>query len=115
MWTFDPFFFILVPVELSVATTLGRRLQGAAVEEGRGGLGLPLIHQTQDLPQVVGDLLEHVGGQPVSRLLGHRRPRREVVGQEASLAPGLDHVPPGSKTSRSEYCRCGASSRIRDR
>ena len=84
------------------------RVQRAAVENGRCGLGLAFIHHPQNHPQIVGDLLEHPSGNPPSRLLVHRRRRRKVVRQEVPLAPRFHNVPQGIKdvTQRVIPLRC---------
>jgi site-specific DNA recombinase len=86
---------LLGPVVARAAAALGRRLRGAAIEDGRRGLGPALAHHPQDHPQVVGDLLEHARSHPPPGLLVHGRGRREVVGREVPLAPRLHDVADG--------------------
>ena len=94
MWTFDPF------RRLYPSYPAGQPLLGWTggcdhpVHARRRGRPLP-GGDPEDRPEVDGHGLEAPGRQPPPGLLVHRRPRREVVGQEPPRATGLDQPPEG--------------------
>src|SRR5262245_38415878 len=64
---------------------LGRRLDGAAVEDGSRRLGVAALGESEDGMEVVDDGLEAAGGEPAAGLLVDHLPGGEVGGQ---VAPG---------------------------
>ena len=86
---------LLRPVVAGPAAALGRRLDRAAVEDDRGGLGPAALQEPGHDAEVVGDMLEDAGLDQAAGLLVHGGPRREVVRQQPPLAAGLDDISRG--------------------
>jgi hypothetical protein len=72
-------------------------LYGAPIEDDRRGLDVPLREFAPHHPQVVGHRLKTSRPNPAQGLLMHRRPRRQIMRQQAPRTTGPHHPAQGIK------------------
>ncbi len=85
----------LVPVDSSARPTLHRRAQRATIDDGNAGLRASSGSGTHQQAQVMDHGFKAPGGDPASRLLIHRLPRRKVGGQPSPRRARAHHVAHG--------------------
>ncbi len=85
-------FLALIAIVAGTVTTFGRGLQGAAIEDDGGRLCGSLHRHPQNLAQIVRHGFKTARLDPALRLLMHRIPRRQVVGDHPPGTSRPNHV-----------------------
>jgi hypothetical protein len=100
----------LGPVVSGTRTLLRRGLEGAAVEDHRGGMALAPSKLAQQRPQILRHGFETSRPNPALRLLVDDLPRRQIARPKTPLIARAHNVAQPLNTPRKSCLRCLASS-----
>jgi hypothetical protein len=79
------------PVLARTGAAFGRRLEGAAIEDGRRRFGFAPLREPQHRAQSLDNGVKHAGLAPALALLVHRRPGWQVMRHQAPRHPRSDY------------------------